>query len=1043
VCLAYAAHAIDPNRIMSQYLREHWGSERGFTGGSVTAIAQTTDGYLWIGTEKGLIRFDGLNFRLFQQASPTAFPIGPVQGLIADAQGNLWILLQSTKIVRYHDGKFEPGRDEAEVGITSVSKRGDGTVLFSSLALGALTYHDGKFEILTSPAELANSAEVANTLAGETADNHSSRLSWATGVATHRFAEPNSEVISMVETSDGRIWLGTRDKGLFYLKDGHISAVAKGLDKKKINCLLSLENGELWIGTDEGVVRWNGTGLTRAGVPAALSHIQILAVIRDRDANVWLGTPSGLVRFNKEGVTSIYEPSPLSSTAVTALFEDREGNLWIGTARGIERFRDSAFVTYTSAQGLPSENNGPVYVDPDERVWFAPLDGGLGWLKGGHVGSLRDEGLSKDVVYSIAGSKNELWVGRQKGGLTHLHFNSGDTAGGSDGAIVVKTYTHAEGLAQDSVYAVHQSKDGAVWAGTLSGGVSEFRNDRFATYTTADGLASNTVASIAENSDGTMWFATPNGLSSLSKGQWKTYSVQDGLPANDLNCLLEDSSGVLWIGSAAGLAFLNSGRVEIPRGKPNSLREQIFGVAEDKRGWLWISTANHVLRVPRNKLLAGTLSEADVREYGSADGLSGTEGVKRQESVFADSQGRIWFSMNRGLSVVDPVRAARSSAPALVHVDSVSADGTAVDLRGPIRIPAARQRITLSYAGLSLSVPESVRYRYQLEGFDRDWSEAGTARQAMYTNLSPGAYHFLVMASNSDGEWNMEPATLDFNILPAFYQTTWFFLVCFAAMVFAVLTGYQWRVRQMTARLDLQFEERLSERTRIAGELHDTLLQSFQGLLLHFQRARNLLPERPVEAIKTLDSALDGAEQAIVEGREAILDIRSPAVAVNDLGQEITALGEEITADHGNGDSAKFRVLIEGESQTLHPFLQIEIFRIAREALRNAFGHAKASSIEAEIGYGKRTFRMRIRDDGMGIDPEVLQQGERAGHLGLPGMRERAKRIGGKLEVWSEPGAGTEVELSIPGLIAYRPSNSGAVLEPFKKRSKGTDERQL
>ncbi len=214
-------------------------------------------------------------------------------------------------------------------------------------------------------------------------------------------------------------------------------------------------------------------------------------------------------------------------------------------------------------------------------------------------------------------------------------------------------------------------------------------------------------------------FATPNGLSSLAKGQWKSYTVQDGLPSNDLNCLMEDSKGVLWIGSAAGIAFLNSGRVEIPREMPVSLREQIFGIAEDKNGWLWISTANHVLRVPRNKLLEGTVGEMDVREYGRVDGLNGIEGVKREESVFADSQGRIWFSMNRGISVVDPVRAARSSAPALVHVESVSADGNPIDLLGPVRIPAARQRVTLGYAGLSLSVPESVRYRYQLEGFDR------------------------------------------------------------------------------------------------------------------------------------------------------------------------------------------------------------------------------------------------------------------------------------------------------------------------------------
>jgi signal transduction histidine kinase len=593
------------------------------------------------------------------------------------------------------------------------------------------------------------------------------------------------------------------------------------------------------------------------------------------------------------------------------------------------------------------------------------------------------------------------------------------------------------------VYAVHQSADGAVWAGTLSGGVSELRNGRFITYTTADGLASNTVTSIAESADGTMWFATPNGLSSLSKSNWRTYKARDGLPSDDQNCLYEDSHGVLWAGTSAGLAFLRSGNVETLGEIRESLHEPILGIAEDKSGWLWISTSNHVLRVERDKLLEGVLSGADLREYSLADGLHGTEGVKRQQSVVADPRGRIWFSMNHGISVVDPVRAVRTAAPALVHVESVSADGTSIDLREPIRFPAARQRITISYEGLNLSAPERVSYRYRLEGFDHGWSEPVSAREAIYTNLSPGVYHFRVMASNSDGLWNDNPASVEFRMLPAYYQTAWFYFLCLVAAGGIGWASYQWRIQQMKARLDMQFEERLSERTRIAGELHDTLLQSFQGLTLHFQKVRNLLPERPAEAIQTLDRALNGAEQAIVEGREAILDIRSPAASENDLAQQIGSLGEELTAGFSNGESTKFRVLIEGASQTLHPFLQVEIYRIAREALRNAFGHAEAREIEAEITYGKKLFRLRIRDDGKGIDPDILHQGQRAGHLGLPGMRERAKRIGGKLDMWSEPRAGTEMELSIPSSIAYRPSDTRSGVQPFGKKNRADHDRKL
>ncbi|MGA2420884.1 MAG: two-component regulator propeller domain-containing protein, partial [Candidatus Acidiferrum sp.] len=646
VSCACQAYATDPDRTIAQYMREHWGSEKGFTGGSVTAIAQTPDGYLWIGTEKGLTRFDGLSFQPFPQATPTTFPIGPVQDLVTDAQGNLWVLLQSTKILRYHDGKFELGREEVEFGITSITRRVDGTVLFSSLALGTLRYHDGKFEGLRP---VPDPASPPSTAASKSSDDLSSRFSWATGVITHRFAEPNSAVISMAETSDGTIWLGTRDKGLFYFKDGRVSVVDKDPHHGKINCLLALHDSELWIGTDDGMVRWDGKELTREEVPPGLRHAAILSILQDHDANIWVGTRNGIFRYNSQGLSSLTDGTPPSNTAVSALFEGREGNVWVGTSQGIERFRDSAFVTYTTAHDLPSQNIGPVYVDPEDRTWFAPLDGGLYWLKGGQTVRITAAGLDKDVVYSIAGGKNGVWLGRQRGGLTHLYY--------PNGTLTAETYTQADGLAQSSVYAVYEAFDGGVWAGTLNGGVSELKNGRFTNYTSSSGLASNTLASIAEGSDGTMWFATPNGLSSLLHGRWHTFGTRDGLPSENLTCQLIDSHGILWIGSAAGLAFMQSDRVLTPRDAPPHLREQILGIAEDRTGFLWISTVDHIFRVERRKLWAGTLQEADVRVYGLTDGLAGTEGVKRQQSVFADARGHIWFSTNRGLSVVDPVRA--------------------------------------------------------------------------------------------------------------------------------------------------------------------------------------------------------------------------------------------------------------------------------------------------------------------------------------------------------------------------------------------------
>jgi ligand-binding sensor domain-containing protein/signal transduction histidine kinase len=1016
---AFPARALDPNRMASQYVHDRWGSERGFTGGSVTSISQTPDGYLWIGSEKGLFRFDGLAFRPFPQTNPGNLPIGPVQALMTDARGNLWIVLQSTKILRYRDGKFEPGRDEMEAGITSVGKESDGTVLFASLALGTLAYRSGKFDILS---ELAGNTNYTAPASPEINDELTTRRSWATGVTSHRLAEPNSAVLTMVQTTDGKVWLGTHDKGLFYLKDGKISGVSKQSDDKKINCLLPMEKGELWIGTDAGMFRWNGSQLSSDDIPAALAHTQILSIARDRDSNIWIGTSRGLLRYNAEGIfpSATFETQP--GATVNAIFEDREGNLWIGTARGIERFRDSPFVTFSAPKELPAESNGPIYVDGFQRKWFAPLDGGLYWFKAGHTESVTNDGLDKDVIYSITGRSDELWVGRQNGGLTHLTFHGN--------AISSKTYRHSDGLVQDSIYAVYQSHDGAVWAGTLNGGVSRLEDGRFTSYKTSDGLVSNTITAIAESLDATLWFGTPSGLSSLSHGQWQTYTVQNGLPAPGVNCLFEDSNHTLWIGTAAGLAFFDSGNIRVPSDLPDPLREQIFGIAEDRDGWLWMATSSHVLRVKRDKLLHGVLIADVVREFGLDDGLNGVEGVKRQQSVVSDDLGRIWFSMNRGISVVDPSRLKTSSVPVLVSVEGVSADGSPLDLAAAVRIPSSRHRVTFTYSGLSLSVPERIRYRYRLDGFDRGWSDPVASRDAIYTNLSPGSYEFRVIASNSDGVWNENGPTLPVTIVPEFYQTIWFYLISALLVGCIVWVAYQRHVRQVTGRLDLQYKERLSERSRIARELHDTLLQSFQGLMLHFQSARNLLPSNPAQASQRLDSALQGAEKAIIEGRNAILDIRSSVLVNDDLAQAISALGEELSANDKTGHPPSLNVLEEGMERPLNPLVRDEIYRILREALRNAFAHAHARSIEAEIAYGEKLLRIRIRDDGVGIDRHVMDHGERAGHWGLPGMRERAKQIGGHLDVWSEVGAGTEVELNIPANIVYKSSSSQPAVRP-------------
>jgi signal transduction histidine kinase/ligand-binding sensor domain-containing protein len=982
VCLYAHARALDPNRLLSQYGRQQWSVGSTFPGGAVNAIAQTADGYLWIGTDKGLWRFDGFTFSSVSFTPvPSASNI-PILQLLTDANGQLWIRPQGADVVRQENGQFESVRYGAQAmtsQITALARDSNGRMLVSDIANGTFRFQGGKVEKLATPAVLPG-------------------------------AMP--PIISMAEGTDGKVWMGTLGAGLFFLADGRATNVNAGLPDRKINCLLPISNDELWVGTDASLFRWNGKDFRRTGLPSTLGSVQILSMLRDRDSNIWVGTARGLLRINANGTSFSAEDEIRGHNGINALFEDREGNLWIGGSEGLGRIRDSTFITYSPAIDSRFEQDGPVYVDNQSRAWFAPQQGGLYALENGRIQPIATGIPANDVVYSISGGGDDLWLGRQHGGLTRLHLQNG--------AVTGRTYTQANGLAQNSVYAVYRSRDGSVWAGTLSGGVSSFKDQRFTNYTMANGLASNTVSSILETRNGEMWFATPSGLSSLSNGQWRTYTTRDGLPSERVNCLFEDPSGTLWSGTSGGLAVFVGNRFQVPSTWPEVLRDPIFGLAEDKKGWLWIATSNHVLQVRRDKLAEGTFGTSEVREYGAADGLLSSEGVNRSRSVVADSEGRIWFSLGRGISVVDPSHMPDSSPPAIVHVEAVLADGLPINATSPVRIPASPKRIAFTYTALSLASPERIRFRYLVDGFDRNWSAPVATREAVYTNLGPGSYRFRVIASNSSGLWNGAESAIAFEVEPALWQTWWFRSTLVVLAAFVTLLLYRLRMHRLTYQLNLRFEDRLAERTRIARELHDTLLQSFQGLTLHFQRARNLLPGRTLEAIETLEAALDGAEQAIVESRDAIYDLRSPTAAPRALEEEIRALGEELVAkDCDKKEPVEFRIVIEGSARALRPDLHIEILRIVREAVRNSFSHSQGHLIETEMAYTDRVLRLRIRDDGKGIDPDERLRAERTGHWGLRGMRERAEHLGGELEVWSEPGAGTEIDLRIPASIAY------------------------
>jgi signal transduction histidine kinase len=444
---------------------------------------------------------------------------------------------------------------------------------------------------------------------------------------------------------------------------------------------------------------------------------------------------------------------------------------------------------------------------------------------------------------------------------------------------------------------------------------------------------------------------------------------------------------------------------------------------EDNEGFLWLAGTLGILRVSSQELEKALLSPSYRMQGASFNATDGLRGLPRQREPFPtairSTDGRLWFSTSEGVAVIDPRHLPKNIVPPPVTIEALKADDQTLKPSSGLRLQPGTRNLQFEYAALSLTAPEHVQFRYKLEGYDDDWRGPVSAREVSYTNLPPRNYRFRVIACNSDGVWNESGATLDFSVAPAWYQTNWFIALSVITGLFVLWLLYQFRLRQLAHQFNMGLEARVNERTRIARELHDTLLQSLHGLMLRFQAASNLLPTRPDEAKHRLDTAIDRAAQAITEGRDAVHELRSSAAVTQDLAAAISALGKELVAEQTGQNLPDSRVQVEGTPRNLDPILRDEVYRIAAEALRNAFRHAQARRIEVEIRYDEQQLRVRVRDDGKGIDPKFLGEQERAGHWGLNGMRERAKAVGGNLAVWSQVDSGTEVELTIPASIAY------------------------
>jgi len=528
---------------------------------------------------------------------------------------------------------------------------------------------------------------------------------------------------------------------------------------------------------------------------------------------------------------------------------------------------------------------------------------------------------------------------------------------------------------------LHDARQSGLWLGFRDGGVAYFKDGQLrASYGGAEGLGEGWVSSFYADGSGSLWAATEGGLSRIKDGHVLTLTSQNGLPCNKVHWMMEDDAGSVWLYMACGL-------VQITRSELDA----------------WASD-------PKQTVPATV--------FDGSDGVSShwfTGGDSANVAKSAD--GKLWFLRVGGVSVLDPHHLAFNKLPPPVHIEQITGDMKTYDASNGLRLPPRVRDLAIDYTALSLTASEKIQFRVKLEGQDNDWRVPVNPRHSHYTNLPPKRYRFRVIASNNSGVWNEQGDTLEFVIPPAWYQTNWFRSLCAATFLMMLWGIYELRVRQLAAKFNLRLEERVGERTRIARELHDTLLQSFHGLLFRLQSVSQLLPERPLDAKQRLDSTIEQTAEAITEARDAVQGLRSSTAISNELALTIKTLGEELALNEANPTSPRFRVEVFGTPRELHPIVRDEVYRVASEALHNAFSHAHAQQISVEIHYDHRELSLRFHDDGKGIDPELLAG--KSGHYGLPGMHERAKLVAGKLDVWSELNAGTEIELNVPAASAY------------------------
>ncbi|HSZ52179.1 MAG TPA: triple tyrosine motif-containing protein [Caulobacteraceae bacterium] len=985
------ALALDPARTIDQLGHTRWTLADGAPT-NIDTLAQTPDGYLWIGARRGLYRFDGVTFEHiapYQGPHPRS---EDVSALRVAKNGDLWVGHYWGGVSVFRNGRlWDANPVPAKGAVVQIVQTRDEAIWVGSYGVQPVVlkrYLNGRWEIIEG---------------GER------------GLPKELFED-------MLATRDGSLWAALADVVVRLQPGGR--TFERLADRVGGDSVLALApDGRVWIADSLGIRPLSGRIGGGASAPAGREgQLHAPALIVDRQGGVW--RTEGVVENAQGGVIRIRDPQApanlharaaqaeretfsqadgLSSNYGNALLEDREGDIWVGGVGGLDRFRPADIV---AAQRFPST----VGVGDAPSILQGDADGdvyGL-WARSLHQltydrGVITVSGAAGTPKALCAAQRGGVWVFSDRGASLVEH--------GRVTRVIPLPVQDRSAI----LNACAEDGAGRLWIGVTGYGLYVRQDGAWRRFDISPERKGVPPFDMGLDSQGRLLMYSNRSLYRVDGDKARKIWDEKQISIHYINVFFTSRDRVL-IGGEGGLAAYDGRTFKVLTSARFPFLAFVAGIAQTPEGDTWILAGPHVLRLSArdlNRALDDPQATLAPRLFDIEDGLPGDSNSDRTNYAAMSKDGRIWFLASGGPAWIDPHHLYANRVPPPVLIRSISADGRIYPAADKLRLPTDVSSLQIDYTATSLMAPERVRFRYRLSGVDKTWVDAGGRRQAFYSKLPPGHYRFQVIASNNDGVWNTTGAAIRFVIPPTFLESIWFKLLCGLAAAALLGLAYRMRINQLASRLRLRHEERIAERERIARELHDTLLQSVQGLIFRIQAVASQIPrEHPTR--DQMEDALNRADEILAEGRDRVVRLRHAAVD-RSLPQILEATATRILA----GSELNFQLTVEGEPRAVTDLVGEEVVRIAEEFLSNTLQHANARRVEIALRYSRKGLAAQLSDDGRGIDPDILERGGREGHFGLTGMRERAAKIGAALTLSSRPGAGVELVLNIPASAAF------------------------